>query len=186
MAIPAVTTSRTPHEVVEFWRDAGPSKWFRRDAAFDARFHEGFVDAHFSAARRALDDWNSEAQGALALLILLDQFPRNAFRHSAHMFATDSLARYFAQRALAAGHDQKIEPALRLFCYLPFMHSESVDDQELSLRLHRTLGEASTKHALEHSEIVRRFGRFPHRNRALGRESTADEEAFLQGGGFRG
>lgn len=128
----------------------------------------------------------NEPEGALALLILLDQYPRNTFRGTAHMFATDPLARVYAARMIDEGMDRLIDPALRAFCYLPFEHSEQPDDQQRSLALNKQL-DANTYHwAKEHADIIERFGRFPHRNAALGRVTTEEEEAFLQGGGFSG
>lgn len=174
----------TADDVVDFWRQAGPARWFDKNDEFDARFRERFLAAHYAAARRELDDWAGTATGSLALLILLDQLPRNCFRGTAHMYATDPLARHFARRALAAGHDTKIETGLRGFCYLPFMHSEDPADQDLSLRLQAQLG--PNEYAVGHRDIVRRFGRFPHRNLLLGRETTVEEAAFLEGGGFKG
>lgn len=171
-------------EVVEFWRQAGAAQWFAKSDEFDTRFRDRFEPAHYAAARRELDAWADTADGSLALLILLDQFPRNSFRGSAHMFATDPLARHFARRTLAVGHDMQIEADLRLFLYLPFEHSEDAADQDLSLRLHQQLGQPEW--AAHHRDIVKRFGRFPHRNHLLGRETTAEEAAFLAAGGFRG
>ena len=178
----------TAADVVHFWRDAGYRRWFTRDAAFDAAFCQRFADAHHQAARRELDPWMDSAEGALALVILLDQFPRNCFRGSAHSYATDSLARFFAAAAIDAGFDQRIDPALRLFLYMPFEHSEDSADQERSLALHRTLpGEDADRWAMLHYDVIRRFGRFPHRNRELGRTSTPEELAYLDaGGGFAG
>ena len=175
-------------EVVAFWLQAGPKRWFRRDDAFDVEFRERFLALHFAAARRELDDW-ADAQGprpAIALVLLLDQFPRNAFRDTAHMFATDPLARRAAGRLIAAGHDRAVDAALRPFCHLPFMHSEALADQRRSVELNRPLGDEALRQALHHHDIVQRFGRFPHRNRLLGRDSSAEEQAFLDGGGFRG
>ena len=163
-----------PADVVAFWREAGPKRWFGGDAAFDARFRE----AHFAAARRELDGWAASAEGALALLLLLDQFPRNVFRGTGHAYATDPLARHFAGAMVDSGADAEVPRQLRMFCYLPFQHSEAMADQERAVALLQAMGEA--KWALHHREIIRRFGRFPHRNAALGRESTAAELAFLQ------
>ncbi|HLL09669.1 MAG TPA: DUF924 family protein [Rubrivivax sp.] len=174
----------TAEDVLSFWREAGPARWFAKDEAFDAHFRDRFQAAHVAAARRELDSWAATATGSLALLILLDQFPRNSYRGSAHMYATDGLARHFARRALDAGHDAQVEAALRSFCYLPFMHSEDAADQDLSLRLQQQLG--ANEYAVSHRDIIRRFGRFPHRNHLLGRETTAEETAFLQEGGFSG
>lgn len=173
------------HEIVAFWRDAGYEKWFARDAAFDAEFERRFEDAHFAAARREREHWLDTADGALALLILLDQFPRNVFRGSGHAFATDPLARHYAGRAIAAGHDAAVDPALRIFFYLPFQHSEDPADQARSVALHEVLDANSMKYALAHRDVIARFGRFPHRNHALGRVNTAEEQAWLDaGGGF--
>lgn len=176
----------TPGAVIAFWKQAGPKRWFAKDDAFDTQFRETFQTAHFQAARRELEDWIATADGALALLLLLDQYPRNAFRGSAHMFATDPLALHYARRMIEAGLDQQVEPALRAFCYLPFEHSEQLADQQESLRLNQAL-DASTYHwAQEHARIIERYGRFPHRNAVLGRSSTEDEVMFLQNGGFSG
>ena len=175
-----------PIDIVTFWREAGPTKWFRGGAAFDRECEARFYDAHFAAALRTLDAWIETADGTLALLLLLDQIPRNIFRGTAHAYATDPLARDFARQAVAAGFDQATDPALRLFFYLPFEHSEDLDDQEFSLRLHATLpGPDPDGWAKQHYEVIRRFGRFPHRNAALGRQSTPAELAWLrEGGGF--
>lgn len=172
-------------DVVDFWRAAGAGKWFAKSGAFDRDFRDRFLAAHMAAARRELDAWMQAPQGALALLILLDQFPRNTFRGTAHMFATDPLALHFARTIVARGLDQEVEPGLRLFCYLPFEHSEAMDDQERSV----TLCDALRGHdqwAHMHRDIIRRFGRFPHRNAVLGRETTDEEQAFLDAGGFAG
>ena len=175
-----------PIDIVTFWRDAGPTKWFRGGAAFDRECEARFYDAHFAAALRTLDAWIESPDGTLALLLLLDQIPRNIFRGTAHAYATDPLARDFARQAVAAGFDQKADPAMRLFFYLPFEHSEDLDDQEFSLRLHATLpGPDPDGWAKQHYEVIRRFGRFPHRNAALGRQSTPAELVWLrEGGGF--
>lgn len=176
----------TPEAVLAFWREAGPRKWFKKSQAFDAAFGASFHDLHFQAARRELDSWMATPTGALALLILLDQYPRNAFRGTAHMFATDSLARFYALQMIEAGMDQQIERGLRMFCYLSFEHSENPLDQERSVRLNRELEPNDFKWAQEHARIIGRFARFPHRNAVLGRVSTVEEEAFLKGGGFAG
>ena len=124
-----------PRILLDFWRTAGAEKWFARDALFDAAFDDRFRDAHFAAARRELESWMGDAEGALALVLLLDQFPRNCFRGSAHSYATDGLARHYAQRAIDAGFDLRVEAALRSFFYLPFEHSESLADQEFCVEL---------------------------------------------------
>ncbi|NML75941.1 DUF924 domain-containing protein [Rhizobium sp. S-51] len=180
-----------PSDVVTFWREAGPAKWFARDDAFDAAIRENFLDMHFAAARGEMADWEETAEGTLGLLILLDQFPRNLFRDGGHAFATDGLARRIAREALERGFDRAVDPTLRPFLYLPFEHSEQPADQELSVELFTTLrdetGDAeSLRWAVEHRDIIARFGRFPHRNAALGRETTPSEQAYLDGGGFKG
>lgn len=176
----------TARSVIDFWRDAGAERWFRKDAAFDTLFRERFMALHFAAARRELDDWAGTAPGSLALAILLDQFPRNSFRGTAHMYATDPLARHFARLAQARGHGEAPEPALRLFLHLPFCHSEDLADQDLSVALSTPLGGEAAEHAEGHRAVIRRFGRFPHRNALLGRETTPEEAAFLTEGGFAG
>jgi len=176
----------TAAEVVEFWRRAGMQAWFNGGEAFDRQCEERFLAAHLAAARRECESWLDTAEGALGLLLLLDQIPRNVFRGSGHAFASDGLARHYADRALAAGHAAAFEPVLRAFFYLPFEHSEALADQRRSVELFRPLGnETYTNYAIEHLRVIERFGRFPHRNRALGRENTADEQAWLDaGGGF--
>ncbi len=172
--------------VVAFWREAGPACWFAKDAAFDRQFRERFHDQHFAAAARRCDGWMASAEGALALMLLLDQYPRNSFRGTGHMYATDPLARMFCRQALDLGRDRQVERELRLFLYLPLSHSEELPDQERALALNTVLGEPSRSHAQNHRDIVARFGRFPHRNAMLGRATTAGEQAFLDQGGFAG
>ena len=106
--------------VLEFWKNAGPKQWFAKDAGFDKRFRDAFYTAHFYAARRELEHWSAAPDSALALLILLDQYPRNAFRGTAHMFATDPLARFYARQMIDGGMDRQVAADLRIFCYLPF------------------------------------------------------------------
>lgn len=175
--------------VVEFWKDAGAKgRWFARDPRFDACFRDAFLDLHMQVAARRHDHWMASADGAgaLALLILTDQFPRNAFRGTGHMYATDPLARHYARQAIDAAHMQAIAPDLRLFFCLPFAHSEDIADQDVSVALNATLGQPWLSHAEGHRDIIRRFGRFPHRNPMLGRVTTAEEASFLAGGGFAG
>lgn len=172
--------------VVSFWREAGPGCWFNGGAAFDARCRDHLGEAHLAASRRELDDWVNTAEGSLALLLLLDQIPRNIYRGSGHAFATDGLALYFAVRAIADGHDAAFEPALRAFFYLPMEHSEDADDQARAVVLFEALGEKTyLEFAIAHRDVIARFGRFPHRNAALGRSNTPQEQAWLDaGGGF--
>lgn len=173
-------------EVLAFWRDAGMEKWFGGGVAFDMQCRDAMLDAHFAAARRELAHWIEDADGALALVLLLDQIPRNVFRNSGHAFATDPLARHYASRAIEAGFDTQVEPALRFFLYMPFEHSEDLQEQERAVALFKALGDANLLgYAHAHREVIARFGRFPHRNAALGRDNTADEQAWLDaGGGF--
>jgi uncharacterized protein (DUF924 family) len=180
-------TSIAPGEVVAFWQAAGPTRWFAKDATFDGEVHDRFLATYEGAVADRLAHWETSPEGALALLIVTDQFPRNMFRDSARTYAADPLARAVADRALARGFDRQAPPALRTFFYLPFMHSEVLADQERCVALYRALGDpGSLKWAEDHADIIRRFGRFPHRNRVLGRASTAEEESFLQSGGFAG
>lgn len=172
--------------VVAFWRQAGPSMWFAKDTDFDRRFREAFLGAHEDAARGDLDGWLTTPDGALALVLLLDQFPRNAFRDTPRMYASDAAALRIATAAIAAGHDQRVMPDLRTFFYLPFGHSEDVADQERAVALCKPLGPPDSEHAERHRDIVRRFGRFPHRNPILGRIMTREEQDFLDQGGYAG
>lgn len=177
----------TASEVVTFWREAGMAKWFRGGEEFDRECESRFFAAHMAAARREYDGWMGDAEGALALLVLLDQIPRNIFRGSGHAYATDGLALHYARRAVDARLDVEVEPGLRAFMYLPFEHSEQIADQERSVALFRAMGDAeSLKWADLHLDIIKRFGRFPHRNAVLGRATTPEEQAFLTDGGFKG
>lgn len=175
-----------PVDLVPFWLRAGHERWFTRDDAFDSELRRRFGEAHRLAARREFDGWNATCDGALTLVLLLDQMPRNIHRGSAHAFATDGLARLFATRAIDAGFDAKVDPRLRIFFYMPFEHSEALADQDRSIALVRAMGDAKyLDYALAHRDVIARFGRFPHRNAVLGRISTAEEQAWLDaGGGF--
>jgi uncharacterized protein (DUF924 family) len=175
-----------PDDVIRFWRDAGAARWFKRDDAFDAEFRDRFLAAHEAAANGQLQNWSETPQGALALVLLLDQFPRNAFRGTPRVYATDVMARDIADAALAAGHDRQVDPELRRFLYIPFMHSERLTDQERSLALNEGEGGEALRWARHHHDVVQRFGRFPHRNTVLGRVSTPEETQFLQEDGFTG
>jgi uncharacterized protein (DUF924 family) len=176
----------TSDEIVSFWQEAGRPLWFAKDPTFDRFFRERFLRAHEAAARGEYDSWLEIPTGALGLILLLDQFPRNAFRGTPRMYATDALARVAANLAIAAGHDLKISRELRPFVYLPLGHSEDLADQERALELIRKLDEAYVPLATRHRDIIRRFGRFPHRNSILGRTMTAEEQDFLNQGGFAG
>ncbi|WP_445558184.1 DUF924 family protein [Ochrobactrum sp. BTU1] len=174
-------------DVVSFWKQAGSQgRWFDKDKNFDRSFRERFLNLHMKVAERQYDSWMKTPEGGLALLILTDQFPRNAFRGTGHMYATDPLARHYARFAKAAGHMEHITGDLRLFFCLPFAHSEEMADQDISVALNGRLGEPWLSHAEGHRNIIQRFGRFPHRNSILGRETTPDEAEFLTSGGFQG
>lgn len=181
----------SPQNVITFWTHAGPSKWFRGGPSFDEAIRLRFEPVHHACARGEHDDWAATPEGALALVICLDQFPRNLYRRSAHAFATDGKARAAARAAIAEDFDTQVAPELRPFFYLPFEHSEDPADQALSVTLFEALrdetgDEDSLKWAVNHKEIIDRFGRFPHRNPALGREMTEEEQAYLDEGGFAG
>ena len=170
----------SPADVVAFWREAGPDRWFNKDAQFDAEIRARFLALHEAAARGDLKDWEASAEGALALLILLDQFPRNMFRGTARAFATDPQARAVTASALLNGFDAQVAPEMRSFFYLPFEHSENLADQEHCIALMQSTGDADlVKWAQLHADIIRRFGRFPHRNALLGRASTPEEIAAM-------
>lgn len=192
-AAPAVATraaataaSSEAVALVRYWKDGGRQLWFGKDLELDRRLRERFLPLHQAAARGELDDWRNSAEGALALVLLLDQFPRNAFRGTPRMYATDELARHAATRAIEAGHDYAVERELRLFFYLPFAHSESLSDQDRCVDLVRRFDEVELRFAERHRGIIRRFGRFPHRNEILGRPLTAEEKRYLDEGGFSG
>ena len=172
--------------VVLFWKEAGPKLWFAKDPEFDRRFRDRFLSLHESAVQGKLASWLATPVGALALCILLDQFPRNAFRGTPRMYASDELARKVADAAVRAGHDRAVELELAVFFYLPFGHSENLSDQVRSVELAERLGEPSLSHARGHHDIVKRFGRFPHRNPILGRTMGPEEQLFLDQGGFAG
>ena len=183
--------SARPQDVLSFWTAAGPAKWFAKSEAFDAAIRLKFEPVHHSAAAGRYDAWAADADGALALLLLLDQFPRNLYRGSGHGFATDGKARAIAKAAIAAGFDRQVAPDLRYFFYLPLEHSESLADQDACVALceaiKRETGDPGPlKWAMIHRDIIARFGRFPHRNPALGRETTPGEQLFLDEGGFAG
>jgi uncharacterized protein (DUF924 family) len=181
------TEAIEPADVLAFWRTAGPDKWFEKDALFDAEIARRFSALWHASREGKLRAWGDTAESALALVIVLDQFPRNMFRGDARTYATDPLAREIASQAIAEGADQRVDQTLQQFLYMPFMHSEELADQERCVALFAAAGEGeNAKFAEGHADIVRRFGRFPHRNRILGRATTQAEEAFLDEGGFSG
>ena len=176
-----------PNDILGFWRSAGAAKWFARSDAFDAAIRLKFEPVHHAAARGQYDGWADTAEGALALLILLDQFPRNLYRASGHAYATDGKARAVARAATERGFHLQVEPELRQFFVLPFEHSENLADQDFGLAVATELAdEELLKWVKIHRDIIVRFGRFPHRNACLGRATTAEEQAFLDDGGFAG
>ena len=182
--------SRRPglrQELLRFWfEDSGPELWFARSNDFDQAIRERFLADYEAAARGDYDDWQGSGSGCVTLCLLLDQFPRNLFRNDARAFATDAKAREIARHAIDAGHDMEedVSRDMRKFLYLPFEHSEDLDDQRLCMELMAErldpVGE-DLDWARKHFVIIERFGRFPHRNEALGRESTPEELKFLKG-----
>ncbi|RDJ27146.1 DUF924 domain-containing protein [Bosea caraganae] len=177
----------TAVEIVAFWREAGPEKWFVKDEAFDAEIRIRFLAAHEAAAAGQLRDWEATPEGVYALLILLDQFPRNLFRGSPQAFATDAQALGVAERAIAHSFDRAFDNPERRFIYMPFMHAEDLAHQERCVALCQAADDPEgVEYAAVHRDIIRDFGRFPHRNPVLGRDTTAEERAFLAEGGFSG
>ncbi len=182
-----MSASKSAAEVLAFWRDAGPDKWFEKSEDFDRACREGFLPTYEAAAKGRLDDWEKTPEGALALVIVLDQFPRNMFRGDARAFATDPLALEISKRALTSGFERKVDRDLVPFLYMPLMHSENIGDQRRCVDLFADYGDPNNlKYAQIHEDIIRRFGRFPHRNAVLGRDTTPAEQAFLDAGGFSG
>ena len=173
-------------EVLTFWEEAGPAMWYKQDDSFDRTIRDRFGALWDAAAEGGCDGWAMGPRGGLALVVLLDQFPRNMFRDSARAFATDARALLAAHLALSHGWDMRIAPPMRQFFYLPFMHSEQLTHQDRSVRLFKARMEEGDNllHARVHREVIRRFGRFPYRNAALGREDTAAERAFFEAGGY--
>ncbi len=179
--------SATPAaDILAFWREAGRQRWYAKDDAFDADIRARFGALHAEASAGALDGWASSPEGALALVIVLDQFSRNLFRGEAGAFAQDGKALAIARRAVAAGWDRVVEPDMRRFFIMPYMHSEAIGDQDACIALSYAGGGDLLPFARDHERIVRRFGRFPHRNAILGRHTSPAEANFLDGGGFAG
>ncbi len=160
------------------------ARWFAKDAAFDAELERKFGELHARASRGALDSWSATPRGRIALVILLDQLSRNLCRSSGRSFANDAKALALAKQGLALGVDRELAGSERYFLYMPFMHSEALDDQRRSVELFTALSREwkvvdARRWAVAHHDIVARFGRFPHRNALLGRDTTKEEEAFL-------
>jgi uncharacterized protein (DUF924 family) len=176
-----------PTDVLAFWRKAGPDRWYAQHEAFDTDVRRRYLELWQRATAGELIAWEQSDDGALALVIVLDQFPRNMFRGDARAFSSDTMARDIASRAIDRGTDARIAEDLREFLYMPLMHSEQLLDQLRCVGLFRAAGATDNlKYAEDHAAIIRRFGRFPHRNRILGRPTTAEEQAFLDEGGFSG
>ncbi|MGQ0385121.1 MAG: DUF924 family protein [Gammaproteobacteria bacterium] len=175
-------------EILRFWfQEAGPEQWWTADPAFDGQIRERFAAVHAQAARGELSGWRIEPRGRLAEIIVLDQFSRNLFRGSAPAFAQDLAALVLAQEAVSAGVHLRLEPVQRTFLFLPYMHSESREIHGVAERLYREHAPARNHDfELRHKAIIDRFGRYPHRNAALGRASTPEEVEFLKqpGSGF--
>jgi uncharacterized protein (DUF924 family) len=178
----------TPEEVLAFWFDeVGRTRWFEATPEVDRLVCEQLGPLHEQAARGELDAWRDTIEGALALCILLDQAPRNMFRGTETAFATDEVARDVAQHALDLDFDRDLDPDRKLILYLPFMHSEDLVDQERCVALCEAAGlDKPAEYARGHAQLINRFGRFPHRNTALGRASSQEEVAWLRDheGGF--
>lgn len=168
--------------VLDFWfRELTSEQWFRRDASVDRMIAERFGDLHAHATRCELYPWRDTGRGRLAEVIVLDQFSRNIFRDQPAAFAWDALALALAQEAVALGADGELEPVERSFLYMPWMHSESAAMHEVALELFGQDGlEYNLKFEIDHKRIIDRFGRYPHRNAVLGRESTPEELEFLR------
>ena len=178
--MPGVQT--TAQSVLAFWFDEiDPQQWWVKSEAFDRQIAERFGDLHQAACRCELHEWRETAAGRLAEIIVLDQFSRNIHRDSPQAFASDAQALTLAQTAVALGADRQLEPRQRAFLYLPYMHSESPLIHQQAVALFSQPGmEGNLDFELRHKAIIDRFGRYPHRNAILGRQSTAEEIAFLQ------
>lgn len=174
----------TKNDVLDFWfEELAPQQWFQQNDEIDATIKERFSGIHEMAKEGACDEWAVDVDGALALIIVLDQFPRHMFRGSPDSFATDKKALLVAKEAISKGFDQILNPTKRGFMYLPFQHSEVLTDQRRSVELYEAMKDVNpTGHmyAVRHFEPIDKFGRFPHRNDVIGRESTPEEVEFLK------
>ena len=177
----------SPADILAFWRAAGSDRWYSGDDGFDADLRHRFLGLWRKALAGELSCWEATDDGALALVIVLDQFPRNMFRADVRAYSSDALALEVADRAIARGADRRMAADLLEFLYLPLMHSEHLADQQRCVELFRSTSNADNlRYAEDHADIIRRFGRFPHRNAVLGRITTPEEQVFLDGGGFSG
>lgn len=168
-------------EIIKFWfEEISQTQWWKKDVQFDQLIASRFLEVHGQASRCELNQWRETAEGRLAEIIVLDQFSRNIYRDSPLSFATDSLALVLAQEAIRVGADKKVSESMRSFFYMPFMHSESAVIHEEAVVLYEAYGnEGNLDFELRHKAIIDRFGRYPHRNEILGRDSTAEEVEFL-------
>ena len=176
-------------EVLRFWfEELQPIQHWVKDSALDNEIQQRFGELHKQACEGELSMWRETPRGRLAELIVLDQFSRNIFRDKPESFAADALACVLTREAIALGDDQKLPVEQRSFIYMPLMHSENLDDQEACIRLSdaRLFEEGTLKFAIVHRDIIEQFGRFPHRNKILNRETKPEEQAFLDAGGFSG
>lgn len=186
-SLPTSTGPIAPGDVIAFWMDAGPERWFHKSDAFDASIRERFGPAVAAARAGALDAWAGNAEGRLALIILLDQFSRNIHRGSPLAFAGDDKGLALARRAVAEGDFEAWPKEKAQWLMLPFEHHEGMAEQDIAVDLATRLNDAELiKFAIVHRDIIRDFGRFPHRNAVLGRTTSAAEQAFLDKGGFAG
>lgn len=180
----------TKSEILHFWFvETDPSLWFQKNEAFDERIRDRFKVTYEMAADGLCNNWAKDADGALALIVVLDQFPRNMFRGTGKAYASDSKALICAKQAIHKGFDQVLTPEKRRFMYLPFEHSENLSDQKRSVELFKAMEDVDPlgyTYALRHYDVIKKFSRFPHRNEALGRDNTPEEEEYLQqaGAGF--
>ena len=179
--------NNTPQDVLKFWRDAGPEKWFKKDDTFDAAIADNFIPLYGRACRGELDDWAKEPDAATALILIFDQFSRNLYRNDARAFAQDGRCLRIVHDMMASGADRKVPEDIAPFVYMPLMHSEDLDDQQKCIdEMERLEKPDNVKFAQIHYDIIEKFGRFPHRNTVLGRVTTPEEAKFLTDGGFSG
>jgi len=169
-------------EILDFWfSERARPLWFNSTPEFDDEIRERFEEAWGLARAGVYDHWEEDPEGALALVILLDQFPLNMFRGDARSWSTEARAREVARNAIAQGFDHDMTPQQKMFLYMPFMHSEKLEDQDYAIELFERAGlEDNLRYARHHRDVVARFGRFPHRNAGLGRDSTAEEIEYLK------
>lgn len=180
-----MTHKTTPDEIISFWFSETVKRlWFNANPAFDRMLRINYLNAYESACGGHLQDWTRSAEGSLALTILFDQFPLNMFRGESRSFATEEQALQVARQAIKAGFDKQLTDDQKIFIYMPFMHSESLDDQNYAVKLFEDAQlTENLQYALHHRDLIQRFGRFPHRNKILGRDSTPEELQYLRSKG---